>query len=450
MNYRHAFHAGNFADCMKHALLVWLLAALQRKPKGLLLLDMKDLQAMLQHVAANAAEYTTKFGNVTAATVGTIQRALLTLQQQGGDKFFGEPALNLDDIMQCAEDGRGVVNILAADTLMTSPRTYAAFMLWLISELFERLPEVGDVDKPKLVFFFDEAHLLFSDLPQAMQEKVEQVVRLIRSKGVGVFFVSQNPLDIPDKVLGQLGNRFQHALRAFTPRDQKAVKAAAETFRTNPKLDVEKVIGELGVGEALVSMLDAKGTPQIVERAFIAPPVSDLAPLSANDRAALIEGSVLFGKYEQTVDRESAYELLQGASAAPAPTVKISTASASGAAPFDAVAAARARAAARQAAPAATAPTDTAATPAPQPVSDSKAEIAAAEAEARVAKLRAETAEREAKARAADALAEKRSATPQKPGLLDRMMKSVVTNATGQATRSLMRGLLGSIFGGRR
>jgi hypothetical protein len=418
--------------------------------EGLLLLDMKDLQAMLQHVAANAAEYTTKFGNVTAATVGTIQRALLTLQQQGGDKFFGEPALNLDDIMQCAEDGRGVVNILAADTLMTSPRTYAAFMLWLISELFERLPEVGDVDKPKLVFFFDEAHLLFSDLPQAMQEKVEQVVRLIRSKGVGVFFVSQNPLDIPDKVLGQLGNRFQHALRAFTPRDQKAVKAAAETFRTNPKLDVEKVIGELGVGEALVSMLDAKGTPQIVERAFIAPPVSDLAPLSANDRAALIEGSVLFGKYEQTVDRESAYELLQGASAAPAPTVKISTASARGAAPFDAVAAARARAAARQAAPAATAPTDTAATPAPQPVSDSKAEIAAAEAEARVAKLRAETAEREAKARAADALAEKRSATPQKPGLLDRMMKSVVTNATGQATRSLMRGLLGSIFGGRR
>ena len=224
--------------------------------EGLLLLDMKDLQVMLQHVAQNSAEYTTKYGNVTAATVGTIQRALLTLQQQGADKFFGEPALDLSDIMQLAEDGRGIVNILAADSLMTSPRTYAAFMLWLISELFERLPEVGDVDKPKLVFFFDEAHLLFSDLPQAMQEKVEQVVRLIRSKGVGVYFVSQNPLDIPDKVLGQLGNRFQHALRAFTPRDQKAVKSAAETFRANPKLDVEAVIGQLGVGEALISLLE--------------------------------------------------------------------------------------------------------------------------------------------------------------------------------------------------
>jgi len=241
--------------------------------EGLLLLDLKDLQAMLQHVAQNAAEYTTKFGNVTAATVGTIQRALLTLQQQGADKFFGEPALDLSDIIRTAEDGRGVVNILVADALMTSPRTYAAFMLWLLSELFERLPEVGDVDKPKLVFFFDEAHLLFSDLPQAMQEKVEQVVRLIRSKGVGVFFASQNPLDIPDKVLGQLGNRFQHALRAFTPRDQQAVKSAAQTFRTNPNLDVEKAIGELAVGEALVSLLDAQGTPGLVQRAFIAPPV---------------------------------------------------------------------------------------------------------------------------------------------------------------------------------
>ena len=419
--------------------------------EGLLLLDMKDLQAMLQHVAQNAAEYTTKFGNVAVATVGTIQRALLTLQQQGGDKFFGEPALNLDDIMQCAEDGRGVVNILAANELMTSPRTYAAFMLWLISELFERLPEVGDVDKPKLVFFFDEAHLLFSDLPQAMQEKVEQVVRLIRSKGVGVFFVSQNPLDIPDKVLGQLGNRFQHALRAFTPRDQKAVKAAAETFRANPKLDVEKVIGELGVGEALVSMLEAKGTPAIVERALIAPPVSDLSPLSANDRTALIEGSVLFGKYEQTVDRESAYELLKGAPAAPAPPPRVAAA-ASGAAPFDAVEAARARAAARQAAatPAPDAEAPAAPVPPPRPVSNPRAEMAAAEADARLAKLRAETAEREAKTRAADALAEKRSATPQKPGLLDKIVQSVARNAAGQATRSLMRGLLGSIFGGRR
>jgi DNA helicase HerA-like ATPase len=418
--------------------------------EGLLLLDMKDLQAMLQHVAQNAAEYTTKYGNVAAATIGTIQRALLTLQQQGADKFFGEPALNLDDIIQTAEDGRGVVNILVANELMTSPRTYAAFMLWLLSELFERLPEVGDVDKPKLVFFFDEAHLLFSDLPQAMQEKIEQVVRLIRSKGVGVYFCSQNPLDIPDKVLGQLGNRFQHALRAFTPRDQKAVKSAAETFRANPKLDVEAVIGQLGVGEALVSLLDAKGTPGIVERAFIAPPVSDLTPLTDEDRKALIEGSTLFGKYEQTVDRESAYEKLQGAPAAAVQKTSVT----SGAAPFDAVAAARARAAARQSAPATTDAAPDAATgtpiPAPAPVANPRAEMAAAEAEARLAKLRAETAEREAKTRAADALAEKRTSTTQKPGLLDRMMKSVVTNATGQATRSLMRGLLGSIFGGRR
>ena len=415
--------------------------------EGLLLLDMKDLQAMLQHVAQNAAEYTTKYGNVAAATIGTIQRALLTLQQQGGDKFFGEPALNLDDIMQCAEDGRGIVNILAADSLMTSPRTYAAFMLWLISELFERLPEVGDVDKPKLVFFFDEAHLLFSDLPQAMQEKVEQVVRLIRSKGVGVYFVSQNPLDIPDKVLGQLGNRFQHALRAFTPRDQKAVKSAAETFRANPKLDVEAVIGQLGVGEALVSLLDAKGTPGIVERAFIAPPVSDLAPLTQEDRAALIEGSTLFGKYEELVDRESAFELLKGAPAATA--AKTSASAGIAGAPFDAVAAARARAAARQNATNPDAPAATPA-PAPTPVHDTRAEMAAAEAEARLAKLRAETAAREASARAADALAEKRSAAPQKPGMLDKIMQSVARNAAGQATRSLMRGLLGSIFGGRK
>ena len=416
--------------------------------EGLLLLDMKDLQAMLQHVAQNAADYTVKFGNVTAATVGTIQRALLTLQQQGADKFFGEPALDLADIMQCADDGRGVVNILAADSLMTSPRTYAAFMLWLFSELFERLPEVGDVDKPKLVFFFDEAHLLFSDLPQAMQEKVEQVVRLIRSKGVGVYFVSQNPLDIPDKVLGQLGNRFQHALRAFTPRDQKAVKSAAETFRANPKLDVEAIIGQLGVGEALISLLDAKGTPGIVDRAFIAPPVSDLAPLCPDDRKVLIEGSDLFGKYEQTVDRESAFELLQGKPAAPAAKAS-GTSTSSGAAPFDAVAAARARAAARQAAPAASAPESIAPAAAPT-FSNPRAEMAAAEAEARLAKLRAETAAREASARAADALAKKRNATPQKPGMMDKIMQSVARNAAGQATRSLMRGLLGSIFGGRR
>ena len=409
--------------------------------QGLLLLDLKDLQAMLQYVAQNAAEYTTKYGNVSAQSVGTIQRALLTMQQQGGEHLFGEPALSLADFMKTAEDGRGIVNILAANELMTSPRTYAAFMLWLLSELFEQLPEVGDVDKPKLVFFFDEAHLLFSDLPQAMQEKVEQVVRLIRSKGVGVYFVSQNPLDIPDKVLGQLGNRIQHALRAFTPRDQKAVKAAAETFRANPRLKVEEVISELGVGEALVSLLEAKGTPAIVERAYIAPPVSQLEPLSDEDRKILIEGSELFGKYEETVDRESAYEVLHGK---PATKPAMKTQSGTPGAPFDAVAAARARAAAR----------DTLAAQSPElssalgnPPADTKATMAAAEADARLAKLRAEVAEREAKARAAGALADKRAS---QPSVIGKMMESAARSASSQAVRSIVRGLLGSIFGGRR
>jgi uncharacterized protein len=328
--------------------------------EGLLLLDLKDLQAMLQHVAANAAEYTTKFGNVATATVGTIQRSLLAIQREGGD-FFGEPSLDLNDLLRIAEDGRGVINILDGSQLMTAPRTYAAFMLWLLSELFERLPEMGDVDKPKLVFFFDEAHLLFGDLPAAMQEKVEQVVRLIRSKGVGIYFVSQNPLDIPDKVLGQLGNRFQHALRAFTPRDQKAVKAAAETFRANPKLDVEKAISELGVGEALVSLLDKKGIPSMVERAFIAPPVSDLSPLTDEERTILVEGSELFGTYEETIDRESAFEILSGQAPKIEQPKPAATAPAAGQ-PYDAIAAARARTAARQspAAPAAPAQTDNA------------------------------------------------------------------------------------------
>ncbi|MEK0451865.1 MAG: hypothetical protein RL088_4133 [Verrucomicrobiota bacterium] len=423
--------------------------------EGLLLLDLKDLQAMLQHVAANASEYTTKYGNVATATVGTIQRALLALDREGGD-FFGEPALDLNHFLRIAEDGRGVINILDGSQLMTAPRTYAAFMLWLLSELFERLPEIGDVDKPKLVFFFDEAHLLFGDLPAAMQEKVEQVVRLIRSKGVGVYFVSQNPLDIPDKVLGQLGNRFQHALRAFTPRDQKAVKAAAETFRANPKLDVETAISELGVGEALVSLLDKKGTPGIVERAFIAPPVSDLAPLTDEERAILIEGSELFGTYEQTVDRESAFEILSGqASKAAAP--RAAAAPPTTGQPYDAIAAARARAAARQGgtapAPAVSAGNTFAealGNPAP-PVSTPrtlKEEIAATEADARIAKLRAEVAEREAKARAAQALADKRAES--KPSVVGRMMESAAKGAVNQAARSFMRGLLGNIFGGRR
>lgn len=289
---------------------------------GLLLLDLKDLAALLQWIGDNAAQFTTEYGNVSKASVGAIQRNLLTLEQQGAEKFFGEPALNLDDFLQTGADGRGHINILAADKLMNSPRAYAAMLLWMLSELFERLPEVGDLPKPKLVFFFDEAHLLFTDIPQSLQEKIEQVVRLIRSKGVGVFFVSQNPLDIPDAVLAQLGNRVQHALRAFTPRDQKAVKASAETFRSNPKLNTEQVITELGVGEALISLLDERGQPGIVERAFIVPPRSQLGPITPAERQAIIKGSVVFGTYEQEIDRESASEMLakraeQAAAAAP-------------------------------------------------------------------------------------------------------------------------------------
>ncbi|HWR35548.1 MAG TPA: helicase HerA-like domain-containing protein [Clostridia bacterium] len=283
--------------------------------QGLLLLDLKDLRSMLQYVADNAAEFKTQYGNASAASIGAIQRGLLELEQQGGDKLFGEPALNLDDLMQTASDGRGVINILAADKLMQSPKLYATFLLWLLSELFEELPEVGDPEKPKLVFFFDEAHLLFNDAPKALVDKIEQVVRLIRSKGVGVYFVTQNPLDVPDTVLGQLGNRVQHALRAFTPRDQKAVRAAAQTFRANPKLDVEEVITQLGVGEALVSVLDEKGTPGIVERAFIVPPRSQIGPVAPDRRQQIIRSSVLCGHYEQVVDRESAYEKLKARAA---------------------------------------------------------------------------------------------------------------------------------------
>jgi len=294
---------------------------------GLLLLDLKDLQAMLQYVADNAKQFQTQYGNVSAASVGAIQRGLLTLQQQGGDKFFGEPALNLDDLMQTDTQGRGVVNLLAADKLLTSPRLYATFLLWMLSELFEHLPEAGDPEKPKLVFFFDEAHLLFNDLPKVLEEKIEQVVRLIRSKGVGVYFVSQNSVDISEVVLGQLGNRVQHALRAFTPKDQKSVRAAAETFRANPKLDVEKTITELGVGEGLVSFLDDKGTPNIVERAFVCPPRSQIGPITPEQRQQAMQSSIVAGVYEKAVDRESAYERLknravqrQDATPAPAPS----------------------------------------------------------------------------------------------------------------------------------
>ncbi len=283
--------------------------------QGLGLLDLKDLRTMLQHVGDNASQFTTAYGNVSAASIGAIQRGLLQIEQQGGDKFFGEPMLDINDFMQTV-DGRGVVNILAADKLMNAPRLYATFLLWMLSELFETLPEVGDLDKPKLVFFFDEAHLLFKDAPTALVERIELVVRLVRSKGVGVYFVTQNPLDVPDTVLGQLGNRVQHALRAFTPRDQKAVKSAATTMRGNPGLDIETAITELGVGEALVSCLDEKGRPSVTQRVFVLPPGSQIGPITPAQRQTLLAGSLVAGVYEKLVDRESAYEKLTGRVAA--------------------------------------------------------------------------------------------------------------------------------------
>ena len=296
--------------------------------QGLLLLDLKDLRAMLAMVSDNAAELTKQYGNVAPATVGAIQRQLLVLENQGADKFFGEPALSIEDFIRTDRDGRGIINVLAADKLMRSPKLYATFLLWMLSELFETLPEVGDADKPKLVFFFDEAHLLFDSAPKNLMTAIEQVVRLIRSKGVGVYFITQNPLDVPDVVLGQLGNRAQHALRAFTPRDQKAVKAAAETFRQNPAFDTGEVITQLGVGEALVSMLEKGGTPAIVSRSLIAPPGSRVGPITAEERAAVIAASPLRGKYDVTIDRDSAFEVLnrrgtkmveKGQSASPSP-----------------------------------------------------------------------------------------------------------------------------------
>jgi len=271
---------------------------------------------MLQFIGDNTKQYTTEHGNVSAASIGAIQRSLLEIEQQGGTQFFGEPMLDIDDLMQTDGKGRGVVNILAADKLINSPKLYSTFLLWMLSELFERLPEIGDPEKPQLVFFFDEAHLLFSDAPRSLLDKIEQVVRLIRSKGVGVYFVTQNPLDIPGAVLGQLGNRVQHALRAFTPRDQKAVKSAAETMRANPRLDTAKTITELAVGEALVSLLDEKGRPSIVERAFILPPASRIGPITDTERAAVIKSSTIFGHYEAVVNRESAYEKIKGRTAA--------------------------------------------------------------------------------------------------------------------------------------
>ncbi len=281
---------------------------------GMLLLDLKDLRAMLQYVGDNAKDFTTEYGNVSAASVGAIQRGLLQIEQQGGTQFFGEPMLNIQDFMQTV-DGHGVVNILAADKLMNSPRLYATFLLWMLSELFEQLPEIGDPEQPKLVFFFDEAHLLFNEAPKVLIERIELVVRLVRSKGVGVYFVTQNPLDIPDSVLAQLGNRVQHALRAFTPRDQKAVKATATTMRQKPGLDIETAITELAVGEALVSFLDAKGRPSVTERVFVLPPGSQLGPITPQQRQALMASSLVAGVYEKVVDRESAYEKLKGRAA---------------------------------------------------------------------------------------------------------------------------------------
>jgi DNA helicase HerA-like ATPase len=293
---------------------------------GLLLLDLKDLRALLQYASDNAQSLQTSYGNISAASVGAIQRGLLKLEQQGGDKFLGEPMLNIDDLLQ-TDGGRGFVNVLAADKLMQSPQLYATMLLWLLSELYERLPEVGDRENPKLVFFFDEAHLLFSDAPKVLLDKIEQVVRLVRSKGIGVFFVTQNPLDVPDIVLGQLGNRVQHALRAFTPRDQKAVKAAAETMRANPKLDTEKAITELGVGEALISFLDEKGRPNMVERAYVLPPASRIGPITPDERKAVMANSPVRGTYDKVIDRESAYEKLANRAAVSAGASAASTGS---------------------------------------------------------------------------------------------------------------------------
>lgn len=279
--------------------------------QGLLLIDFKDLKSMLTYVSEHAAEFKAEYGNLSPASLGAIQRNLLALADQGGDKFFGEPALDIMDFIQTDSQGRGNINVLAADKLMNTPKLYATFLLWMLSELFEQLPEVGDLDKPKLVFFFDEAHLLFDNASPALQEKIEQVVRLIRSKGVGIYFVTQNPLDLPESVLGQLGNRVQHALRAFTPKDQKAVKTAADTFRANPEFKVDQAITELGVGEALISCLDEQGTPQMVERGWVMPPYSSFSPISAEERLACMNQSVIAGVYEKQLDRESAFEMLQ-------------------------------------------------------------------------------------------------------------------------------------------
>jgi DNA helicase HerA-like ATPase len=394
--------------------------------QGMLLLDLPDLQAMLAWAAENAAALSAKYGNVTRATVGTIQRQLLQLESQGGDNFFGEPALDIHDMLAVGEDGRGTVNVLAADKLMAAPKLYATFLLWLLSELFEVLPEVGDPDKPKLVFFFDEAHLLFDDAAPALLDKIEQVVRLIRSKGVGVYFVTQNPIDVPDDVAGQLGNRVQHKLNAFTPREQKAVQSAAETFRASPGLDVATAITELKVGEALVSLLQADGAPSPVARTLIRPPFSRAGPLTAQERAIIVSTSPLAGKYDSPVNRESAAEML----AAKAGDAK--------AAAEKAAAEAKAAKAQAEAAKAAAA----------------QAKLDAA-AQARADREAARAAEMQARAEERARIAAEREAA--KPTLADKMIQSAARSVAssvgrqiaGQVGGQILRGLLGGLFKGR-
>ena len=389
--------------------------------QGLLLLDMADLQAMLAFCAEHADELTTRYGNVTKATIGTIQRQLLQLDSQGGAHFFGEPALDIADFIQTDEKGRGLMNVLAADRLMASPRLYATFLLWLLSELFETLPEVGDPEKPKLVFFFDEAHLLFDEAPKALLDKVEQVVRLIRSKGVGVYFITQNPIDIPEDVAAQLGNRVQHALRAFTPRDQKAIKSAAETFRANPGVDVATAITELKVGEALVSLLQADGSPSPVERTLIRPPCSRVGPLTAQERAIFVQTSPVAGKYDTAVNRESAQEILGARAADAAQTAEQ----------------------AKAAAEAARAQAEVAKVAAAQAKADEKAQKEAERAAAVQAKA-------EERARIA---AEREAA---RPTVMDKMLQSAARSASSSIGRQvansigrqLVRGILGGLFKG--
>jgi DNA helicase HerA-like ATPase len=394
---------------------------------GMLLLDLKDLRSMVQHVGENARRYTTAYGNISPASIGAIQRALLALEDQGGAHFFGEPAFTFEDLLQTDVNGRGVVNILAADKLILAPKLYATFLLFLLSDLFERLPEVGDADKPKLVFFFDEAHLLFNDAPAALQEKIEQVVRLIRSKGVGVYFITQSPGDVPESVLGQLGNRVQHALRAFTPKDQKVVRATAQTFRPNPELDAEAALLELGVGEALLSFLDAKGRPEIVQRALVIPPYSQIGPIDAAQRTAIISNSDFAGHYETVIDRESAYEILQARAE-------------------EAAAAAAAEEARKQAEQEAEEARKLAEAERKQAEKEAEATRKLLAQEAKEAERAAREAAREAERIAREEERMRREQAKQMEG----MAKGAFRFLNSREGKSLVRGILGSLTGGKR